>query len=52
MKNSLLLGTLILAPLGAAPWLMGYVGVAYGATAIVGVGLNVRTTKFPRNGRR
>jgi heme o synthase len=35
-RRQILLYTLILAPLGAAPWLMGYVGVAYGATAIVG----------------
>ena len=30
-----MLYTLLLAPLGAAPWLVGYAGILYGATAIV-----------------
>jgi protoheme IX farnesyltransferase len=35
-RRQILLYTLILAPLGAAPWLMGYAGLAYGITAIAG----------------
>ncbi len=32
----ILLYTLLLAPLGVAPWLMGYAGLAYGVAAIAG----------------
>ena len=35
-RRQILLYTLILAPLGAAPWLMGYAGLAYGVTAVAG----------------
>jgi heme o synthase len=35
-RRQILLYTLILAPLGAAPWLMGYGGLAYGITAVAG----------------
>ena len=33
-RRQILLYTLILAPLGAAPWLLGYAGVLYGAVAL------------------
>jgi len=33
-RRQILLYTLILAPLGAAPWLLGYAGPAYGMTAV------------------
>jgi heme o synthase len=37
-RRQILLYSLILAPLGAAPWLLGYAGVAYGiAAAILGL---------------
>jgi heme o synthase len=35
-RRQILLYTLILAPLGAVPWLMGYAGLAYGVTAVAG----------------
>ena len=35
-RRQILLYTLILAPLGAVPWLMGYAGLAYGITAVIG----------------
>jgi protoheme IX farnesyltransferase len=31
----ILLYTLVLAPLGAAPWLLGYAGAVYGVVALV-----------------
>ncbi len=34
-RRQILLYTLILAPLGAAPWLLGYAGPSYGAVALV-----------------
>jgi protoheme IX farnesyltransferase len=34
-RRQILLYTLLLAPLGVAPWLLGYAGPLYGATAIV-----------------
>ena len=34
-RRQILLYTLLLAPLGVAPWLIGYAGALYGATAIV-----------------
>ncbi|MDI3469087.1 MAG: Heme O synthase, protoheme IX farnesyltransferase, COX10-CtaB [Pseudolabrys sp.] len=34
-RKQILLYTLLLAPLGVAPWLLGYAGALYGATAIV-----------------
>jgi protoheme IX farnesyltransferase len=34
-RRQILIYTLILAPLGAAPWLLGYAGLFYGAVAIV-----------------
>jgi len=35
-RRQILLYTLILAPLGVAPWFMGYAGAAYGVAAIAG----------------
>jgi protoheme IX farnesyltransferase len=34
-RRQILLYTLILAPLGVAPWFLGYAGIAYGAVAVV-----------------
>jgi protoheme IX farnesyltransferase len=34
-KRQILIYSLILAPVGAAPWLIGYAGLAYGAVAMV-----------------
>jgi protoheme IX farnesyltransferase len=34
-RRQILLYTLLLAPLGMAPWLLGFAGLAYGATAAV-----------------
>jgi protoheme IX farnesyltransferase len=34
-RRQILLYTLILVPLGVAPWLFGYTGALYGATAVV-----------------
>jgi heme o synthase len=47
-RRQILLYTLILAPLGAAPWLLGYAGPSYGVVALVsgaamvGLALQVR----------
>jgi protoheme IX farnesyltransferase len=35
-RRQILLYSLVLAPLGASPWLLGYAGLLYGATAIAG----------------
>ena len=35
-RRQILLYTLLLAPLGVVPWLMGYAGAAYGVAAIAG----------------
>jgi heme o synthase len=35
-RRQILIYSLVLAPLGVVPWLMGYAGVLYGATALVG----------------
>jgi protoheme IX farnesyltransferase len=35
-RRQILLYSLVLAPLGMTPWLLGYAGIAYGATAVVG----------------
>jgi protoheme IX farnesyltransferase len=34
-RRQILIYTLILAPFGVAPWLLGYAGVAYGIAALV-----------------
>ncbi len=34
-RRQILLYTLVLAPLGMAPWLLGYAGLAYGIAAVV-----------------
>jgi heme o synthase len=39
-RRQILLYTLILAPLGAAPWLLGYAGICYGIGAVAaGIGM-------------
>jgi protoheme IX farnesyltransferase len=35
-RRQILLYTVILAPLGLSPWLLGYAGILYGATALIG----------------
>jgi protoheme IX farnesyltransferase len=40
-RRSILRYTLILAPLGLAPWLLGYAGILYGLTALVAGALMV-----------
>jgi heme o synthase len=35
-RRQILLYTLILAPLGVVPWLMGYAGIGYGVAAVAG----------------
>jgi heme o synthase len=35
-RRQILLYSLVLAPLGVTPWLLGYAGLAYGVTAMVG----------------
>jgi protoheme IX farnesyltransferase len=35
-RRQILLYSIVLAPLGASPWLFGYAGVIYGATAVIG----------------
>src|SRR5512144_2521859 len=35
-RRQILLYTLILVPLGIAPWLLGYAGAIYGVTAVIG----------------
>src|SRR6266852_6144435 len=39
--RQILLYTLVLAPLGLAPWLFGFAGAAYGAVAIAGGGMMI-----------
>jgi protoheme IX farnesyltransferase len=34
-RRQILLYTLLLAPLGLAPWFLGYAGLSYGITALV-----------------
>jgi protoheme IX farnesyltransferase len=40
-RRQILLYSLVLAPVGVSPWLFGYAGVIYGATAIVAGALMV-----------
>jgi protoheme IX farnesyltransferase len=40
-RRQILLYSLLLVPVGAAPWLLGYADVFYGATALIGGGLMV-----------
>ena len=40
-QRQILLYSLVLAPIGASPWLLGYAGAAYGLVAIVGGALMV-----------
>jgi protoheme IX farnesyltransferase len=50
-RRQILIYTLILAPLGATPWLLGYAGALYGVTALVagavmiGLALRVRAER-------
>src|SRR2546422_5446951 len=40
-RRQILVYTLVLAPLGLAPWLFGFAGAAYGAVAIAGGGMMI-----------
>ena len=40
-RRQILIYSLVLAPVGAAPWLLGYAGLAYGAVALLGGALMV-----------
>jgi protoheme IX farnesyltransferase len=40
-RRQILIYSLLLIPIGAAPWLLGYAGLSYGATALAGGGLMV-----------
>ena len=40
-RRQILIYSLVLAPIGASPWLLGYAGLAYGVVAIVGGALMV-----------
>jgi protoheme IX farnesyltransferase len=40
-RRQILIYALVLAPVGAAPWLLGYAGAAYGAIALLGGALMV-----------
>jgi protoheme IX farnesyltransferase len=40
-RRQILLYSLVLAPVGATPWLLGYAGLAYGAFAVLGGALMV-----------
>jgi heme o synthase len=35
-RRQILLYSIVLAPIGASPWLLGYAGLAYGVTAVAG----------------
>jgi protoheme IX farnesyltransferase len=35
-RRQIMLYSVVLAPIGASPWLLGYAGLAYGVTAIIG----------------
>jgi protoheme IX farnesyltransferase len=49
-RRQILLYSLVLAPIGATPWLLGYAGLIYGATSVVGgavmVWLSLRIRNF------
>jgi protoheme IX farnesyltransferase len=40
-RRQILLYSILLAPIGALPWLFGTAGLAYGATAVVGGALMI-----------
>jgi heme o synthase len=40
-RRQILIYSLVLAPIGASPWLLGYAGLAYGAAAVVGGALMI-----------
>jgi protoheme IX farnesyltransferase len=40
-RRQILLYSLVLAPIGASPWLLGYAGLFYGVTAVIGGGLMI-----------
>ena len=53
-RRQILIYALVLAPVGAAPWLLGYAGAAYGAIALLGGALMVtwRVAALSRAGTR
>jgi protoheme IX farnesyltransferase len=50
-RRQILIYSLVLAPVGASPWLMGYAGIGYGAIAVLGgvlmVALSWRLMRTP-----
>jgi heme o synthase len=50
-RRQILIYTLILAPLGVAPWLLGYTGALYGVTAVVGGAMMIALALRVRNER-
>src|SRR5262249_47260633 len=50
-QRQILLYTLVLAPLGLSPWLMGFAGAAYAAVAIAGGGVMVLLARRLRGQR-
>src|SRR5581483_4241684 len=54
-RRQILIYALVLAPIGASPWLLGYAGIAYGAVALAGgawmVALAWRLYRAPFPGR-
>jgi heme o synthase len=51
-RRQILLYTLVLAPLGIAPWLLGYAGVPYGVVSIAAGGIMVALAWRVRTERR
>ncbi|MGA9321609.1 MAG: heme o synthase, partial [Xanthobacteraceae bacterium] len=50
-RRQILLYSLILAPLGAAPWLLGYAGALYGIVAVIaGIAMVVLALRIHREG--
>src|SRR5882762_5979166 len=50
-RRQILLYSVVLAPIGAAPWLLGYAGMLYGITALLGGALMIAFAWRVRNER-
>jgi protoheme IX farnesyltransferase len=50
-RRQILLYSVVLAPMGAAPWLLGYAGMLYGITALLGGALMIAFAWRVRNER-
>ena len=51
-RRQILIYSLVLAPVGASPWLFGYAGLVYGAVAIVGGALMIALARGGSIARR